>query len=105
MLDRKLRQIDPVRFFPHEVTDLSIALQFMQILEKSSDSSLWSLRYVTLLWLSLICMIPFDLSQFDTAEQLDWTAAAIEAVAKSYLGKAGLEREGGAILLSRLYVR
>ncbi|ETW81590.1 hypothetical protein HETIRDRAFT_383952 [Heterobasidion irregulare TC 32-1] len=93
------------RFFPHEVTDLSIALQFMQILEKPSDSSLWSLRYVTLLWLSLICMIPFDLSQFDTAEQPDWTAGAIEAVAKGYLGKAGLEREGGAILLSRLYVR
>ncbi len=58
-----------------------------------------------LLWLSLICRIPFDLTQFDEPENLGKTASDLEEVAKSYLGKAGLEREGAAILLSRFYSR
>lgn len=50
-------------------------------------------------------MIPFDLDQFDELDHLGETAAKIEAVGRSYLGNAGLEREGAAILLSRLYTR
>ncbi|PSR74805.1 hypothetical protein PHLCEN_2v9519 [Hermanssonia centrifuga] len=38
-------------------------------------------------------------------ENLGKTASDLEEVAKSYLGKAGLEREGAAILLSRFYSR
>ena len=30
----------------------------------------WALRYVVLLWISLICMIPFDLVQFDEPDKL-----------------------------------
>ncbi|THH16982.1 hypothetical protein EW146_g3747 [Bondarzewia mesenterica] len=91
-----------IRFFPHEIADLSIALEFIRSMGSISDSSLWSLRYVVLLWLSLICMIPFDLAQFDETQQSGRTAAAIEATAKTHLAKAGLEREGATILLSRL---
>lgn len=69
------------------------------------DASQWALRYVVLLWLSLICMIPFDLAQFDDPDRVGETAASIESIAKGFLGKAGLEREGAAILLSRLYIR
>lgn len=65
----------------------------------------WPLRYVVLLWLSLICMIPFDLAQFDEGDSVGKTAISIESLAKQLLGKAGLEREGAAILLSRLYMR
>jgi hypothetical protein len=50
-------------------------------------------------------MIPFDLAQFDEPGNADNTAAAIENLAKQFLGKAGLEREGAAMLLSRLYMR
>lgn len=95
-----------VRFFPHEVADLSIALDYMLIPEGlPQDTSQWALRYIVLIWLSLICMIPFDLAQFDEVDQPGATATAIETLAKSYLGKAGLERDGAALLLSRFYMR
>ncbi|KIL67806.1 hypothetical protein M378DRAFT_191353 [Amanita muscaria Koide BX008] len=92
-----------VRFFPHEISDLTIALDCM--LKLSDGHTEWPLRYVMLIWLYLICMIPFDLSQFDELGQTGRTASRLEDLAKSHLGKAGLERDGASLLLSRLYVR
>ncbi|KAG6841983.1 hypothetical protein C0991_004474 [Blastosporella zonata] len=95
-----------VRFFPHEIADLSIALDFLRLPQGLiQDPNQWALRYVVLIWLSLICMIPFDLSQFDEVGHKGHTATAIESSAKLFIGKAGLEREGAALLLSRLYTR
>lgn len=65
----------------------------------------WHMRYVMLLWLYLICMIPFDLAQFDEPDSIGKTANDIESVAKSYIGKPGLERQGASLLLARLYMR
>lgn len=50
-------------------------------------------------------MIPFDLDQFDDAHERGKTAEAIEGIAKSSLGRSGMEREGAALVLSRLYTR
>jgi hypothetical protein len=94
-----------VRFFPHEVADLAPALEFAQILNRAQSSTLWSTQHVALLWISLICMIPFDLAQFDELGREGKTAAAIEAIAKQSLTSSGIVRESAAILLSRLYVR
>ena len=95
-----------VRFFPHEIADLSIALDYMQLPNGLvHEFSQWALRYVILLWLYLICMIPFDLVQFDEAGSIGATAATIESIAMTYLGRAGLEREAAVLLLSRLYTR
>ncbi|KAF5382770.1 hypothetical protein D9615_002931 [Tricholomella constricta] len=95
-----------IRFFPHEIADLSIALDFLLAPDGLiQDAPQWALRYVVLIWLSLICMIPFDLAQFDEVDNAGYTAAAIESSAKTFLDKAGLEREGAALLLSRLYMR
>lgn len=63
------------------------------------------MRYVTMLWLYIICIIPFDLAQFDEPDSIGKTASDLEAVAKQYLGTSGLERESAALLLSRLYTR
>ncbi|GJE97138.1 tubulin folding cofactor D C terminal domain-containing protein [Phanerochaete sordida] len=94
------------RFFPHEVDDLAIALTFLfDNTELAEDQEQWPLRYIMLLWLSLICMLPFDLAQFDEPENVGKTASDLESVAKSFLGKAGMEREGASILLARLYAR
>jgi hypothetical protein len=85
---------------------MSIALDYMQMPNGPIQQfSMWPLRYVILLWLSLVCMIPFDLEQLDDTEHIGETANALEALAKKYLGKAGLEREGSAVLLSRFYMR
>ncbi|KAI0283960.1 TBCD protein [Russula aff. rugulosa BPL654] len=94
-----------IRFFPHEVSDLAVALEFAQILNRAQSSTLWSTQHVALLWISLICMIPFDLAQFDEAGREGQTAAIIEAIAKQSLTSSGIVRDSAAILLSRLYVR
>ncbi|KAK0201710.1 tubulin folding cofactor D C terminal-domain-containing protein [Desarmillaria ectypa] len=95
-----------IRFLPHEIADLSIALSYMQnanTLVVETDQ--WALRYTFLLWLSLICMLPFDLAQFDEVEGGNQTALSIEHIGKGFMSNAGLEREGAAIMLSRLYMR
>lgn len=93
-------------FFPHEIADVTIAIEFMRLPDgPSAEPSQWTLRYVVLLWLSLVCRIPFDLDQFDEDGQIGGTASALESTAMKHLGKAGLEREGAAILLSRYYMR
>ena len=66
---------------------------------------LWCMRYVMLLWLYIICIIPFDLSQFDEPDDFGGTANSLQEIAKGYLSSAGLEREAAALLLSRLYMR
>ena len=95
-----------VRFFPHEVADLAVALEFAQILNRARTSAnLWSTQHMALLWISLICMIPFDLAQFNEVGREGETEATIEEIAKQSLTSSGIVRESAAILLSRLYVR
>ncbi|KAG8909114.1 hypothetical protein FRC00_010736 [Tulasnella sp. 408] len=64
----------------------------------------WETRYIVLLWLSLVAMLPFDLAQFDRGNPGS-TFERLEAAGKTNLDKAGLEREGAALLLARLYAR
>ena len=87
--------------------DLSVALDYIRLPNSEIIKSQyhWATRYVILLWLALICRIPFNLSQFDEPGHEGATAAALELLGKEYLDRAGLEREGAAVLLSRLYMR
>ncbi|KAJ7288359.1 TBCD protein [Mycena rebaudengoi] len=95
-----------IRFFPHEIADLSIARDYITLKDGSvQDPRQWALRYGVLLWLALICMIPFDLVQFDDEGREGETATALEGLARGYLDRAGLDREGAALLLARLYTR
>ena len=110
-----------VRFFPHQVQDLSVVIStFGLILPKSdsgpsriveafSNAGLWHFRYILLLWLSLICMIPFDLSRFDKLSVLQLQTVStyqyVEKIGWSYLGLPGKEREAAALVLARLMLR
>lgn len=49
----------------HEVTDLEPVFEFLSGLN-STRSELWEARYICFIWLSLICMIPFDLKKVDS---------------------------------------
>ena len=94
------------RFFPHEIADLTVTLDYFDAPDSPvQHSQQWALRYTLLLWLSLVCMIPFDLEQFDEIGKAGETAARVETTGKAFLDKAGLDREGAALLLSRLYMR
>lgn len=83
-----------------------MALSYLDLkIEVVQAARHWALRYAILLWLSLICKIPFNLAQFDESDEIGRTADRLEGVGKGYLDRAGLEREGAAVLLSQLYTR
>lgn len=57
-----------VKFLPHEVADLEPAFEFLKMQDKRR---VWETRYVLLIWLSLMCMIPFDLKTIDSQATKD----------------------------------
>ncbi|CUA72523.1 Tubulin-specific chaperone D [Rhizoctonia solani] len=103
---RGMKSIVP--FFPHTVQDLPLALCFTEQKEKLlSEPESWGLRYVATMWLSLICMIPFDLARFDEpgAPPERLVTNRLDRIGKHYLTYPGIERESAAMLLARLYMR
>lgn len=109
-----------VRLFPHAVSDLGTLLALFSTLsvlellpqnpttdDKAAGPS-WELRYVLLLWLSLVVMLPFSL------EGVGGTAVtagapgsqhAIERIGLHYLKQSGKERDAAVVLLARFYSR
>lgn len=55
-----------VRHFPHEVEDLEFVVSLLQA---QDDGQAWQTRYVLLIWLSIIVIIPFDMARFDSGNQ------------------------------------
>lgn len=53
-----------IRHLPHEVTDFGPVLRLIEN-QDPNDSETWTTRYILLLWLSIIVMIPFNMSRFD----------------------------------------
>lgn len=56
-----------VQYLPHEIADLE---PVVRLLEKQDlkNVELWQTRYMLLIWLSIVCMIPFDLNRFDNTD-------------------------------------
>ncbi|KAI9126819.1 hypothetical protein K1719_002415 [Acacia pycnantha] len=111
-----------IKFFPHQVSDLELAVS---LLEKCHHtSSLTSLRQestgemeakcVMLLWLYILVLIPFDISTVDTSianntnlNDLELTplVSRILGFCKDYLSTAGPMRTMAGLVLSRLLTR
>ncbi|KAJ3152343.1 hypothetical protein HDU86_005872 [Geranomyces michiganensis] len=104
-----------IKFFPHEVADLEPVLFVLESVTvnndgastRVSDPQLWEGRYVLLLWLSLLSMVPFDLKTVDSGTETggDPLVDRIMALAKHYLPSVSKEYEGAALLLMRLATR
>ncbi|CAI2185044.1 20232_t:CDS:10 [Funneliformis geosporum] len=98
-----------VKFFTHEVSDLEPTFYFLVALDPK-DYEIWETRYVLLIWLSLICIIPFDLKTVDSrvnggeSNKFPLVDHMI-GLSKFYLKATGKERDGAAVLLSRLLTR
>ena len=55
-----------VRHFPHEVEDLVFVLD---LLEGQGQDAVWEIKFILILWLSIIVIIPFQMSRFDSGEK------------------------------------
>jgi tubulin-specific chaperone D len=54
-----------VKFFPHEVADMEPACEMLH-LQQSTD---YKVPYIFVLWLSIIVMVPFDLTSIDSQKK------------------------------------
>ncbi|NXJ70314.1 TBCD protein, partial [Rostratula benghalensis] len=96
--------------FPHEVGDLQPVLD-MLVDQDPKDSETWETRYMLLLWLSMICLIPFDLARFDgniiseEGHARMPTMDRILNIAKCYLVVSDKARDAAAVLVSKFIVR
>lgn len=111
-----------IRFFPHQVSDLELAVSLLEKCQfTNSVSSLrqestgeMEAKCVVLLWLSILVLVPFDISTIDTSiacnTSLDKHEPAplvlrIIGFSKEYLSSAGPMRTIAALLLSKLLTR
>ncbi|KAF9969008.1 hypothetical protein BGZ73_008847 [Actinomortierella ambigua] len=97
-----------VKFLPHEVADFEPAFAFF-CKQDRKDHVNWEIRYMLLVWLSLMCMIPFDLKSVDSgaskdSDRLPLVDTMVET-AKSFLDCAGKDRDGSSLFLARLLTR
>ncbi|XP_041861103.1 tubulin-specific chaperone D [Melanotaenia boesemani] len=99
-----------MQLFPHEVSDVQPVLELLSR-QDPDDSETWETRYMLLLWLSMTCLIPFDLSRLDGhLESEDGKAREpimdrILAIAKSYLVVSGSPRNAASVLVSKFMTR
>ncbi|KAL6560374.1 hypothetical protein OROGR_003933 [Orobanche gracilis] len=111
-----------IKFFPHQVSDLELAVALLEKCQHTNAST--SLRQEStgemetkctiLLWLSIVVLIPFDISSVDTSiangyygENDDTPPLVLRILesCKGYLSNAGPMRTIAGLLLSRLLTR
>lgn len=111
-----------IKFFPHQVSDLELAVALLEKCHQTASST--SLRQestgemetkcVVLLWLYILVLIPFDISSVDTSMAYNDHADVSEPVplvmkileiSKDYLASAGPMRRISGLLLARLLTR
>ncbi|RUS18496.1 hypothetical protein BC937DRAFT_88708, partial [Endogone sp. FLAS-F59071] len=122
--------LSAVKFFTHEVSDLEPTFYFL-LAQDSKKHFEWQTRYMCFIWLSLICMIPFDLRTIDSQAEQDGEniifchvrspltfgvfvcfhncqipiVRRMIDLCKLYLRSTGKERDGASILVARLLTR
>ncbi|GFO18516.1 tubulin-specific chaperone d-like [Plakobranchus ocellatus] len=99
-----------VRLLPHEVSDMEPLLSLIET-QDPSDHQTWETRYVLLLWLSIVCLIPFDLRRLDSDFQQGEGNVKVRvkdrilAICKTYLSVNDKTRDAAAYLMSRFLTR
>jgi hypothetical protein len=97
------RFVIAARFFPHEVADLERTFAYLEALNHDATVT-WEARFVLLLWLAIIVLIPFALKIVDSSEDAT-LASKMHAVAKNYLNDTGVIQNAAAMLISTLLTR
>jgi hypothetical protein len=87
-----------LKYFSHQVAELEPVLAS---LEYSSELK-WETRFILLVWLSLLCRVPFDLNRVGSGTSL---FTKLFETGFKFCAYSGKEREGAAELLGRLFTR
>ncbi|XP_029632066.1 LOW QUALITY PROTEIN: tubulin-specific chaperone D-like [Salmo trutta] len=99
-----------MQLFPHEVADVQPVLDLL-CRQDPKDPETWETRYMLLLWLSMTCLIPFDLSRLDghltsdPSQTREPIMDRILAIAKSYLVVSDKSRDAASVLVSKFVTR
>ncbi|KAL4562818.1 hypothetical protein LXL04_026849 [Taraxacum kok-saghyz] len=111
-----------IRFFPHQVSDLEPAVSLLEkchgtttgtTLRQESTGEMET-KCVILLWLSILVLVPFDISSVDTsianthsvnANEPPPLVSRILEISKEYLSNAGPMQTIAGLLLSKLLTR
>ncbi|XP_053517293.1 tubulin-specific chaperone D isoform X4 [Artibeus jamaicensis] len=99
-----------LRLFPHEVADVCPVLDMLTN-QNPKDHETWETRYMLLLWLSVICLIPFDFSRLDgnllcqPGQMRMSIMDHILQIAQSYLVVSDKARDAAAVLVSKFITR
>ncbi|KAL1295820.1 hypothetical protein HN51_056648 [Arachis hypogaea] len=111
-----------IKFFPHQVSDLELAVSLLEKCHLTSSGTAlrqestgeMEAKCVMLLWLYILVLVPFDISTVDTSiannENLNEFELAplvlrIIGFCKDYLATAGPMRTMAGLVLSRLLTR
>ncbi|KAJ2493338.1 hypothetical protein IWW37_000622 [Coemansia sp. RSA 2050] len=114
-----------LRFFPHSVANVEPVLATLWRHTADLGGSSWTARYVMLIWLSLLAMVPFDLESIDSgmanlpqlapststngqASSESGTKALVDMwveLGRFYLRRPGCDMEGAAVMLAHLLSR
>eukprot|EP01017_Pseudomicrothorax_dubius_P020822 TRINITY_DN225_c0_g1_i1.p1 TRINITY_DN225_c0_g1~~TRINITY_DN225_c0_g1_i1.p1 ORF type:complete len:1315 (-),score=325.44 TRINITY_DN225_c0_g1_i1:153-4097(-) len=121
------------KFFPHEVADLEAVIVLL-VNQMINSPERWESKYILLLWLSIIILVPFNLDTIDSALvssafriALDRFAAipananhlspqilrrdvqtlheAVTELCKHYLNSTTITREAAALCLAKFFTR
>ena len=118
-----------IKFFPHEVAHVEVCMTALQAQDKT-DHCNWETRYILLLWMCQLCLIPFDICSLDstlctvtTTDEALHTASTttsasseshppqsrllcdIIALSREHLSEPGPTREAAYACLSALFTR
>ena len=93
-------ETNSVRFLPNEVYLLEPVLSSL-----SAPNLQWQTTYILLLWLSLICLAPFDLATIESSDGGISLVTRLIDLAKRGLSSGGKERDACAILCARVLSR
>ena len=93
------------RHFPHEVSDVEPVVRLVEAQDPTSAEH-WETRYVLLLWMSVLALVPFDLARFDSGtEGRTPLMERILAIIKTYLAVANKTQDAAAYLASKFLTR
>ncbi|XP_050391441.1 tubulin-specific chaperone D [Patella vulgata] len=96
-----------VRFLPHEVADVEPVMALL-VKQDPTDFTCWETRYIILLWMSMLCKIPFDLTRLDAsgkAGQKEPIMDRIYKLGQSYLTVNDKSRDAAAFMMSQFVTR